>query len=312
MKSYVLKYCLKAFAFLLLLSMNEPVISKTVEIRSVVLTPAKQADVPAQTTGTLINFAVNWGETVKQGQVLAQIDDSDAVLKEKKAEYELQIAEKLATDNLGIDLATKKLDFSKAEYQRLVIAQQAQPRSVSSSEIERAKLELDQSEIELIRSQREQELARLRLSVARGALDEAKREVQLRKILSPINGKIESLTRHLGEWVKPGDSMFHIVSTSKVRAEGFATLSSLGISMKKLKNLTNAQVELFIDIENAESKPHKGKIIFVSSLVDPVNGQLRVGAEFDNLLGELTPGLRGRMMLQLPESTTREKAKEIQ
>ena len=296
MNSYVVKYCLPAFAFLLLLSMNNPVISKTVEIRSVVLTPAKQADVPAQTTGTLINFAVSWGETVKQGQVLAQIDDSDAVLK----------------DNLGIDLATKKLDFSKAEYQRLVIAQQAQPRSVSSSEIERAKLELDQSEIELIRSQREQELARLRLSVARGALDEAKREVQLRKILSPINGKIESLTRHLGEWVKPGDSMFHIVSTSKVRAEGFATLSSLGISMKKLKNLTNAQVELFIDIENAESKPHKGKIIFVSSLVDPVNGQLRVGAEFDNLLGVLTPGLRGRMMLQLPESTTSEKAKEIQ
>ena len=97
MKSYVLKYCPQAFAFLLLLSMNKPVVSKTVEVRSVVLTPSKQADVPAQTTGTLIDFAVNWGETVKQGQVLAQIDDSDAVLKEKKAEYELQIAEKLAT-----------------------------------------------------------------------------------------------------------------------------------------------------------------------------------------------------------------------
>jgi multidrug efflux pump subunit AcrA (membrane-fusion protein) len=297
---------LKRFAFefiavLTVILIDLPVRAQTVEISSVVVTPAEQAEVPAQVLGILVDFSATRGDTVHEGQVLAQLDDTDVMLRQEKAQFELEISKQLAADNLAIELARKQYNFSTAEYQRLMVADKAQPRSVSTSEIERARLEAEQSEIALKRAQREKELATLKQAVASNMLKQAQRDVQLRKIVSPLNGKIESVSRNIGEWVKPGDPMFHIVGTSMVRAEGFATVSNLGLSVAELNELKNADVRLVVNIDGKPSKRHVGKVIFVSRLIDPVNGQLRVGAEFENSKGTLTPGLRGKMTLLLPK-----------
>ena len=303
MKRQVKRLPFTFIAVVTVILMEVPVCAQSIEISSVVVTPAEQAEVPAQVLGILVGFSSNRGDAVHAGQVLAQLDDADAVLQQEKAQFELEISEQLAADNLAIELAQKQNEFSTAEYQRLMLADKAQPRSVSTSEIERARLEAEQSTIALKRAQREKELAILRRSVASNLLKQAQREVQLRKIVSPLNGKIESVSRNIGEWVKPGDPMFHIVGTSRVQAEGFATVSNLGLSVQDLNALQNAEVRLTVTIDGKPSKPHVGKVVFVSRLVDPVNGQLRVGAEFENSEGVLTPGLRGKMFLLLPESS---------
>lgn len=297
-------YSFRLFLFpclLILVLADSSARSGDVEIQSIVLTPSEQADVPAQTLGILKTISVERGHIVREGQNLAQIDDTDALLQQRKAQYEFEISQNQASDDLTIVEATKQLQFLTSDYQRLMRANAAQPQSVTTSEIERAGLEMEKAEIALQRAKREQELALLKHSVAANLLEQAKHEVQIRKIVSPLEGKVESVLRNRGEWVKPGDSMFRIIGTNKIRAEGFLAVSKLDVSIRDIHTLNNMEVRLLVNVDGKTKGPHQGRVIFVSQLIDPVNEQLRITAEFDNTKGHLTPGLRGSMTLIIPE-----------
>ena len=62
-------------------------------LESVVVTLIEQVEVPAQEAGLLAKVAVREGQTVNPGDLLAQIDDTEARLKLKRAEIELETAQ---------------------------------------------------------------------------------------------------------------------------------------------------------------------------------------------------------------------------
>ncbi|OYW12793.1 MAG: hypothetical protein B7Z55_18025 [Planctomycetales bacterium 12-60-4] len=94
-----------------------------------------------------------------------------------------------------------------------------------------------------------------------------------------------------GEWVTPGDKIFRIVRTDRLRAEGFVAATDV------LEDLSGAEVTLWPDLGGVEGNKVSGKILFVSPEIDPVNGQVRVVAEIENPAGQLRPGLRAKMMI---------------
>ena len=75
-------------------------------------------------------------------------------------------------------------------------------------------------------------------------------------------------------------------------------------------NLENAPVTITVDLPGKGETTFRGKVVFVSPEVSPVNGLTRVWAEIDNSAGLLRPGLRPRMTVQLPATAAATKTSE--
>jgi len=193
---------------------------------------------------------------------------------------------------VAIRSAGKASAFARAQHERLRRAEQSQFRSVSESEIEKARLDAEQSELDLELAQSEHELAILKEKLSTSDLQVAKRNVEVRRIVAPLSGVVVSVLNRPGEWVKPGDTMFRIVRTDRLRAEGFVTATDV------LGDLRGSTVTLVPESAEDVSERVVGEIVFVSPEIDPVNGQVRVWAEFDNPKGRLRPGIRARMSIQ--------------
>ena len=91
--------------------------------------------------------------------------------------------------------------------------------------------------------------------------------------------------------MKPGEQIFRIVRTDRLRAEGFVQASDV------VEDLRGRPVSVVPDLQSKVVQPFTGKIVFVSPEIDPVNGQVRVWAEVENPNGHLRPGLRATMTI---------------
>jgi multidrug efflux pump subunit AcrA (membrane-fusion protein) len=64
-----------------------------------------------------------------------------------------------------------------------------------------------------------------------------------------------------------------------------------------------------VDLPEKGASTFKGKVVFVSPEINPVNGQARVWAEIDNASGLLRPGLRPQMKIQIADPTHPDESK---
>ncbi len=249
-----------------------------------------EVEVPARATGAIAEAMVREGAVVRRGQLLARIDVAEAELEHQRAKYEHQLAEKQARDDVGLRSAEKQYTFAAADFGRLQQAIAAQPRSVSQSELEKARLEMEQAALERERAQQQLQEAALREKLAESQLALAERQVEIRNIVAPLSGVVVSVLRKPGEWVAPGDKILRIVRTDRLRAEGFLHSDEVPL------NFEGAAVTLIP--ENDSGRVGFPAIVtFVSPEIDPVNGQVRILAEVDNPERRLRPGMRMRMVI---------------
>ncbi|QDV42151.1 Macrolide export protein MacA [Stieleria neptunia] len=265
--------------------------AETIEVDSVLIRLIDQVDVPARAIGSLVEVQTSEGKRVEKGDLLAQIDDTEAQLDYKRATFELDIAMRDAENDVAIRSALKKRVYSKAHFDRLVRAEAAQPRSVSQSELEKARLEAEQAEFEIEKARSDLQNAKTKKDLTANALALAKRNIEVRRILAPQSGEVVEVLRHVGEWVTPGEKIFRIVSIKRLRAEGFVQASQVTEALKGLP------VKVVRHDQHDPAQTYSGTIVFVSREIDPVNGQVRIWAEIDNHDGRLQPGHRAHMSI---------------
>ncbi len=260
----------------------------SVEVESVVLRLMEEAEVPAQESGVVTNVAVREGQRVKQGELLTQIDDQVPRLAAEAAQSQLEIARAKATNDVRQRFARKSLEVSAAELQRSTESIERFPKSVSNSQLDVEKLNVQKNQLESEQAEQDQRIATLEMNAKQNELDAAKAEVVRRRIRAPFDGVIVQVYVRKGEWVKPGQQALRIVNVDRLKAEGFVPAA------QATNDLAGKSVQLTIDTGDQE-KTFPGKIVFVSPEVDPITGQVRVWAEIDNRNGELRPGLPAKM-----------------
>ncbi|OYW20382.1 MAG: hypothetical protein B7Z55_07390 [Planctomycetales bacterium 12-60-4] len=262
-------------------------------ISGVVLTLMDQAEVPARESGVLMNRAIPEGRIVESGQLLGQIDDTDARLREAKAETEFQQARQISENDIKVRFAKKSADVAQAELQRALDAVNKFNKSVSQSEIDRLQLLADKAGLEI-------EQAAIDLTAAGQIRDLRERDKELaalsvahRRITAPLTGMVVQWRKHIGEWVEPGTPIVRVIRLDKLRAEGFgpATLltpDSVGMKVTFVTHLQPGMQRQFV-----------GELMFVSPEIDPVNGQVRFWAEVDNPKTVLRPGQMGELQISV-------------
>jgi macrolide-specific efflux system membrane fusion protein len=263
---------------------------KALVVESVVLRLLDEAEVPAQEPGVVTELAVREGQRVKQGQILAQIDDQVARLAADAAQAQYDIARAKASNDVRMRFAKKALEVAQAELRRSTESIERFARSVSQSQLDVERLTVEKNQLEAEQADHEHEVAVLEMKSKANELSAARNQVARRQVVAPFDGVIVQVYVRRGEWVEPGQEALRIVNVDRLKAEGFIPAA------RATADLTGKSVTLEVDGAVSDTVP-SGTIVFVSPEVDPITGQVRLWAEIDNRDGRLRPGQPVRMAI---------------
>lgn len=170
-------------------------------------------------------------------------------------------------EQLDVERRTVQVETLKAELAR------SETLLKSTSSISREEVDKKRGEVRI---------ATLELELAREALSK-------RRIVAPFAGVVTLLPVEVGEYCQPARVLVRLVDARQFYA--VANLEPAAADALKL----GTPVEFSAAAGTAGVT---GKIVFISPVVDPASGLLRVKAVFENAEGKLRPGVAG--LLKLP------------
>ncbi len=269
---------------------DEPV-AGSIDVESVVVTLITTVDVPAREVGVLASIKVREGDLVKRGDLLAQIDDTEVRMAVHRAEVEVEIAQEKAGNDIAVRYARKKSEVAATELKRAGESRKKLRNSVSDTEFDRLTL-LDQEAIlQIEQAGHELSAERLNLKLKQSDLEIANHEIARRQIFAPLDGVVEKVNHQAGEWVETGTSLLRILRIDRLRAEGFIRDKDV------IDSPVGRKATLTISQTGRPDAQFTGTVVFVSTEINPVNGQIRFWAEFDNPNLALRPGMRGSLTI---------------
>jgi macrolide-specific efflux system membrane fusion protein len=259
-------------------------------VDSVVLRLLEEAEVPAQEAGVVTTVAVREGQRVKQGDLLAQIDDQVPRLAAEAVQAQFDIARAKAANDVRQRFAKKSLEVSQAELRRSMESIERFAKSISQSQLDVERLTVQKNQLEAEQAEHERQVAILEMKAQENELSAARAQVARRQVLAPFDGVVVQIYVRRGEWVEPGQKALRVVNVDRLKAEGFVPAAGA------VAELSGKEVSLEVEGLSEQRAP-AGTIVFVSPEVDPITGQVRVWAEIDNREGKLRPGQPARMVI---------------
>lgn len=254
----------------------------------------EEARTSAREPGVLKEVAVKEGQLVREGQLLARVEDSQARYLQRRAELELQIAREEAEDDVIVRAAEKAEAVADNDWQRAQRAVERNPNAISASEVEHLRLTAEKATLDVERAKRDFRIAQVSRDLKENELEFAAEHLERHQVLAPIDGMVVEVNRRRGEWVEPGDDVARILRIDQLRAEGFSEARHVQTDW------VGRSVTILVDLGGPESEKFSGKLVFVSPEIDPVNGQIAIWAEVNNPDLRLRPGLRGTMTIGEP------------
>lgn len=255
------------------------------------ITVIDQAEVPAREMGVLKRLLVKEGDIVEAGQLLAELDTVDAELAIRQARDELAIADAQARHEIKVKVAELTHAVAEAELNRAVESNKKFANAVSVTELEQLQLDRDRARAGIDEARYELSIAALTVRLKATNLVAAEQAFEKRKIYAPISGQVVTIKKRTGEWIQPGEKLFQVADSKRVRAE--CLLSARDFS----EDLTDRPVRVVLATKEGGPVTFEGRVTFVDPEVNPVSGQYRIWTEIPNPDGRLRPG--HRIALQL-------------
>jgi RND family efflux transporter MFP subunit len=176
-------------------------------------------------------------------------------------------------------------------------------KSLEELEVSRKKLVQDLAKIEFERtktlsdrkaisvSREEMDKKQTEFSIATVEHELAKEQLRKRLLIAPIDGFVTEIFLEVGEGCETRQPVVRLVDTR--RCYFIANIEAkLGHSLK-----TGQKAKLQIET-GASPAEVEGTISFVSPVVDPASGLMKVKLTFENPEGKIRPGVAGRMQVK--------------
>ena len=228
--------------------------------------PYRRVAIPAAEIGTLEELLVAEGDPVKQGQLLARMDDSVLIASLEVARAAKDAKGSLRSAEAALNARQKQFEGYQALRQRGNATQR----------------ESDRAENEYIQAQGHLQSVREELEVRRLEFERTKAQLRHRQIKSPISGFVVSIDKEAGEFVSPTDPVvMHIVQISDLKAV-FAVPLEEAVPLK-----VGHQCNILVGTEKAVCK---GVIEFVSPTADPQTATVEVKVRIPNGDGTIPAG----------------------
>ena len=234
-----------------------------------------QVDVGAQRPGMVAKLLADVGQPVRQGQLLALLDDRQLLAQRDAAQARVHVDEA----NLHDWQAETKM--AEADFRR---ADGMYKAKLSTEE------ELDHARYKKEGSLYEVEKGKQELLRAQADLQAVTLELEKTRIRAPFDGVVARRYVRVGQEVATGDRIFWVTAVRPLRVKFTVPESLFGrIKRGQMLDLTCA------DDPGAK---HAAKIIQVSPVVDPSSGTFEVLAELVHPSPNLRPGMTASVSLE--------------
>ena len=279
-------------------------IEQTVSAEAVV-SPLQQAVITPKITSTISKFYVQRGSHVKQGQILAVLENADleGAAEQSKGEFEqaeagyatttgASLPEQIQKAELDAAAAKAAFDAQKKVYdaRKDLFNQGAVPRrDLDSAEVAlaQARSQNEQAQKQLVDLQKlgkEQTLksASGQLSAAKGKYLNAKAQLSYSEIRSPIDGVVTDRPLFQGELATANQPLMTVMDTSKLIAKAHIVQDEA----VELKVGDAAELNL-----EGVDEPLKGRVMLISPALDPGSTTIEVWIEAIKPGPALKPGM---------------------
>jgi HlyD family secretion protein len=287
---------------------------------------AHESVVSFKVQGRIMELPIQEGQYVKQGDLLARLDDDDyqqqvsvdeATVGTREAELELAVAgsrvqEIQASKQTLID-AQADLKLKRAEFRRrqALLAEQGVSREdvdSATSQLKRAQATYErvkQTHDQIVEGTRKEEIAvrRANLELAREALQMSRVKLNYTVLSAPVSGVVLVRQAELGEVVSAGTPVVTIADVDHLWLRGYLNETDLG----RVRWGQSATVHT----DTYPDKAYRGRVSFISSQAEftpksvethkeRVTLVYRIKIDLDNPNHELKPGMPAEAVIDAP------------
>lgn len=230
--------------------------------------PYRTIDVVAPEPGLVAKIAVHEGEFVRQGQVLASLDNDVHAATLAVAQKNME-----AVGNLNSALAEVQLRQDRLEKMEQLRGQ----GHARQEEVDRARAELNIAQAKLLAVQED-------LAIKKLEFEKIKVQIERRIIRAPADGVISKSVKDEGEYAAPNDpQLFTIVQLDRL-------ISAFPVPSPVAREL---RVDQTVRVSFANiNTPAEGIVEFVSPVTDAESGTVKVKVRLDNPKGIYRSGER--------------------
>jgi len=224
------------------------------------VTPLNAAVVRSKVDGELMSIAFKEGQTVKEGDLLAQIDPRP---------FEAQLA--LAAGQLARDQAMLDNAQTYLERYRALLAQD----SISVQQVD--------TQESLVRQYQ------AAVQIDQGGVDNAKLQLAFATIVAPISGRVGLRQINPGNIVRAAESSGIVTITQLQPISVLFQIpeDALPRVMKRLRGGARIAVDAYDRAQ--KEKLGRGRLLAADNQIDPATGTIKLRAEFPNADGTLFP-----------------------
>jgi macrolide-specific efflux system membrane fusion protein len=277
-----------------------------ISIEHSLVTLIDDVPIPAREAGSLMELTVQEGALVKEGDILGEIDNLDALAKRDLAQGELEVAQTQANSDAELEAAKKGYQVALSEQQQFEDIRRKNAGAVSEFELRRAKFTTDKSFAQIQVAETDRTVAQLTTKLKQAQIQAAENELARRRVESPLSGQVVQVFKHKGEWCTPGEPILRVVRVDRVRVEGFVLTSAASPASVRGK-----PVKVTVFTAGGGTHEVQGTIDYASDLVEGAGStrQFRVFTEVDNTQTNgdwvIQPGSAAAMLIDLSAPAVR-------
>jgi len=217
--------------------------------------------------GNPIMIPITEGMNVFKGQVLGNFDDRElrCILKINQAELEVAKAEQ--DKDIEKDYAARSLQVAIANHLMLKEANKRHSGTYAAIEVRRAELEEDQARANLeLQKYNIDEIKTREVTVRESKLEQTEVQIELRKLIAPLDGMIIKIGAAEGEWLREGDTVLEIVQLDTLWVQVKINAKEYSIS-----DFDGKQAILHVTLANGRTETFQGAVVFCNPVVEAGN-----------------------------------------
>jgi multidrug efflux pump subunit AcrA (membrane-fusion protein) len=268
------------------------------------LFPRDQASVMPKIASPVEKFYVNRGDHVKQGQLLATLENRDLTAQAAEGQGAMDQAESnlrttsgasvpeavvkaltdVDADRQAMDAAKKVLDSREGLFKEGALARRQVDEALVGYTQAKSQFEAAQEHLKVLQSVAKDEqikTASAQVESAKAHHQSLEAQLSYARILSPIGGVVADRPLYAGEMASPGTPLLMVMDISRVVAR-------VSVPQSQAATVKVGHPATITQVDSGEEVP--GKVIVVSPATDPASTTVQVWVEAENPGEKLKPG----------------------
>lgn len=256
---------------------------------------ADEVVVSSELGGQLLQFNVNEGDSLAQGQIVGVVDSTNLALQKAQVKATIQsLSEKTNNVQPQIELLENQLAVQQSQLKNLLHEKDRIERLIQADAATGKQLDDINSQIDVTRKQMavtQQQITVQKSNTAtqnrsilseKGPLqkqtEQVEEQISKTKIVNPVNGTVLTKYAEQGEITSPGKALYKIADLSALNLKAYIT----GAQLSQIK--LGQQVKVLVDDGAKNYRTYNGTIIWISDKAEFTPKTIQTKEERANLV----------------------------